>query len=411
MTASGTTASGTEATTSRSTSRNSSPAGSTLDPTAAQLWRAARGPVVVLLLVVLAGVALATVTGGRPRGYLDPRAADPSGSRAVASLLRDQGVTVNLVRTAAEMRAAASAGDTLLVTSPDLLVDSQARAVRDTGADLVLADAQAPERYVPGVTLHGALGGDALGPGCALAAAQRAGDVDADGLGYSVDAEQADVAGGAQIEQCYSVDGDPSLVHVVDDGGRSVTLLGIAAVLTNDHLDEEGNAALALGLLGARDRLVWYLPTPGDLPAGAQRSFYDLLPEGVGWALVQLIVAVLVLMAWRARRLGPVVPEPLPVVVRATETVEGRGRLYRRSGARDKAAAALRSASLRQVVPLLGLPRRSEPATVTDAIAARSRLPAVEVSALLYGAAPTDDSALVALADRLDDLEKEVRRP
>ena len=62
-------------------------------------------------------------------------------------------------------------------------------------------------------------------------------------------------------------------------------------------------------------------------------------------------------------------------------------------------------------MPLLGLPRRSEPATVTDAVAARSRLPAVEVSALLYGAAPADDSALVALADRLDDLEKEVRRP
>jgi len=182
-------------------------------------------------------------------------------------------------------------------------------------------------------------------------------------------------------------------------------------VLTNDRLDEQGNASLALGLLGAHNRLVWYLPTPGDLPTSEQRSFYDLVPDALWWALLQLIVAVLLLALWRARRLGPVVPEPLPVVVRATETVEGRGRLYRRSGARDKAAAALRSASLRKLLPALGLPRGSNPATVADAVAGRTGRTAVEVSALLYGAAPTDDSALVRLADRLDDLEREVRRP
>jgi hypothetical protein len=48
---------------------------------------------------------------------------------------------------------------------------------------------------------------------------------------------------------------------------------------------------------------------------------------------------------------------------------------------------------------------------VADAVARRTGLTPVEVGALLYGAAPTDDSALVRLADRLDDLEREVRRP
>jgi Domain of unknown function (DUF4350) len=384
---------------------------STLDPTAGQVWHAARGPVVVLLLVLVAGVVLATLGGGGPRGYLDPRAADPSGSRAVASLLRDQGITVDLVRSTAAMRATTHAGDTLLVTSPDQLVASQAQAVRDSGADLVLADSLAPERFVPGVTLRGGSGGHVRAPGCALPAATRAGNVNADGLVYSVDATKAGVPAGSQIEQCYSNDGDPSLVHVLDVGGRNVTLLGIAGVLTNEHLDEQGNAALALSLLGAHDRLVWYLPRPGDLPTSEQRSLYDLVPDAVWWALVQAVVAVVLLGLWRARRLGAIVPEPLPVVVRSTETVEGRGRLYRRSGARDKAAAALRSASLRRLTPVLGLPRASTPSTVADAIAARTGLTTVEVSTLLYGAAPTDDSALVRLADHLDDLEREVRRP
>ena len=62
-------------------------------------------------------------------------------------------------------------------------------------------------------------------------------------------------------------------------------------------------------------------------------------------------------------------------------------------------------------MPALGLPRGSNPATVADAIAGRTGLSTVEVSALLYGAAPTDDSALVRLAAHLDDLEREVRRP
>jgi hypothetical protein len=387
------------------------PGRTTLDPTAAQLWQAARGPVVVLLLVLVTGVAMAAVAGGRPTGLLDPRAADPSGSRAVASLLRDQGVTVELVRTSAAMRASAHSGDTLLVTTPDQLVASQARAVRDSGADLVLAGARIPQRFVRGVTLTGVSGRGTRAPGCALPAAERAGTADAGVLAYAVDAAAAGVAAGTQIEQCYSADGDPSLVHARDTGGRSVTVLGNAEVLTNDRLAAQGNAALALGLLGARDRLVWYLPTPGDLPTGEQRSFYDLVPTGVWWALVQLVVALLLLALWRARRLGAIVPEPLPVVVRATETVEGRGRLYRRSGARDKAAGALRSAARGRLVPALGLPRGSDPVRVAEAVAARSRLTIVAVSALLYGAAPADDGALVGLADQLDDLEREVRRP
>lgn len=387
------------------------PARTTLDPTAAQFWQAARGPVVVLLLVLVAGVALAAVAGGAPSGLLDPRAADPSGGRAVASLLRGEGVTVDLVRTSAAMQASAHAGDTLFVAAPDLLVASQARAVRDSGADLVLAGTGAPERFVRGVTVTGPSGTGTRAPGCALPAATRAGNADAGGIAYSVDATKAGVALGTRIEECYSTDGDPSLVHTLRTDGRSMTLLGNAEILTNDRLGAQGNAALALGLLGARSRLVWYLPTPGDVPTGEQRSLYDLVPAGVWWALVQLVVAVLLMALWRARRLGALVPEPLPVVVRATETVEGRGRLYRRSGARDKGAFSLRSAALGRLLPALGLARGSDAVIVAESVAARSRLTMVEVSALLYGAAPVDDAALVRLAGHLDDLEREVRRP
>jgi hypothetical protein len=124
-----------------------------------------------------------------------------------------------------------------------------------------------------------------------------------------------------------------------------------------------------------------------------------------------VFIAVLLFALWRARRLGPVVAEPLPVVVRAAETVEGRARLYRRSGARGQAAGALRAGVISRLRSQVGLPRGPRPEAVVDAVSSRTGRPAPDVHRLLYGAAPPDDAALVRLADDLDALEREVRRP
>jgi hypothetical protein len=302
------------------------------------------------------------------------------------------------------MAAATRRGDTLLVTEPDLLAGTQVESVRSIGADLVLVAPARPDRYVLGLTAATADVG-VRAPGCLLPAARRAGAADAGGLVYDVNA--ADLGDPAL---CYALDGSPSLVQGQVDS-RPVTLLGSASPLTNSRLDDEGNAALALGLLGGRARLVWYLPSAADLPASGQKSFYDLVPGGVWWGLVQLAVALLLLALWRGRRLGPVVVEALPVVVRAAETVEGRARLYRRNSARGRAADALRAGVRSRLTSALGLPRRADPPAVVAAVAARSRRDGASVSGLLYGAAPADDAALVRLADALDALEREVRRP
>ena len=50
-------------------------------------------------------------------------------------------------------------------------------------------------------------------------------------------------------------------------------------------------------------------------------------------AVAQAAVAFVVVAVWRGRRLGPILSEPLPVTVRAAETVEGHGRLYYRLNA------------------------------------------------------------------------------
>jgi hypothetical protein len=117
---------------------------------------------------------------------------------------------------------------------------------------------------------------------------------------------------------------------------------------------------------------------------------------------------VLLFMLWRARRLGPVVIEPLPVVVRAAETAEGRARLYRRAKAADHAADALRRSTVDRMIPLLGLTPDATPAAVVESVAARTGRPGAEIHAVLYGPPPDTEQALVQLADTLDVLANEV---
>jgi hypothetical protein len=137
---------------------------------------------------------------------------------------------------------------------------------------------------------------------------------------------------------------------------------------------------------------------------------WDLMPPWVAAAALQLAVVGLAAAFWRGRRLGPVVYEPLPVVVPSAETTRGRGRLYRRSRAYGRAAAALRAGTALRLGTRLGLPRSATGPDLADAVARATGRPVELVSALLYGPPPTDDQGLVHLAHELDRLESEGHR-
>ncbi|MEU6481366.1 DUF4350 domain-containing protein [Streptomyces sp. NPDC047017] len=385
-------------------------------PTARQVWTRTRGILLALLLLMAAAVAIAALRSGDRHGRLDPRSADAYGSHAVAALLADQGVSTRVVTTLDQARAAAGPDTTLLVAAPDLLTPGQQSRLRAATAAsggrtvLVAPDSPSLGRLAPGVTADPAPGFDAtVAPACALPAARRAGTAQTgDGVRYSTTAPGAD--------SCYPSDGLPTLVRVPQRDGGDTVLLGSPGILYNDRLDQEGNASLALQLLGSRTHLVWYLPSLTDTPATTgtgERGFFDLLPSGWLWGTLQLFVAAALAALWRARRFGPLVPEKLPVAIRASETTEGRARLYRKVNARDRAAAALRSATRTRLAPLVGVPatQAHSPETLLPALSSRLDGAGQAPHDLLFGPPPGDDAALVSLADRLDALEREVRRP
>jgi hypothetical protein len=387
-------------------------------PTARQVWTRARGIVLALVLLLVAAVAIAAIRSTERHGGLDPRSADPYGSRAVAELLAARGVDTRVVTTLDEARSAAGPDTTLLIAVPDLLTHRQQSQLHSATADsdgrtlLVAPGSWSVERLAPGVVADPATSLDStLSPDCALPAARRAGTADTGGIRYTVTVPGYD--------ECYPSERLPTLVRVpAATGDGDTVVLGAPDILYNDTLDEQGNASLALQLLGSRPHLVWYLPSLSDPSAtdpDEEKGFLDLLPSGWLWGTLQLFFAAALAALWRARRLGPLVPEKLPVAIRASETVEGRARLYRKANARDRAATALRSTTRTRLAPLVGVP-------VTQAHAPEALLPALSahlhrdgdgqpLHSLLFGPPPGDDAALISLADQLDALEREVRRP
>ncbi|GAA0645108.1 DUF4350 domain-containing protein [Streptomyces thermocarboxydovorans] len=385
-------------------------------PGARQVWTRTRGIVLALVVLLAAAVAIAVVRSDSQHGELDPRSADPNGSRAVAELLADRGVDTRVVTTLDEAAAAAGPDTTLLVAVPDLLTPRQQTRLRQALAGsggrtvLVASGSASVERLAPGVTAAPATSLDTtLEPRCSLPAARRAGSADTGGVRYTTSHVGAD--------ECYPSERLATLLRIpASSGDGDTVLIGAPDILLNDHLDKGGNASLALQLLGSRPHLVWYLPSLADSSATEEeeRDFFELLPSGWLWGTLQLFIAAALAALWRARRLGPLVPEKLPVAIRASETVEGRARLYRKANARDRAATALRSATRTRLAPLVGVPvtRAHTPEALLPALSARLRGDGQQsLHALLFGPPPGDDASLIQLADRLDALESEVRRP
>jgi len=349
--------------------------------------------------------------GARITGYADPAGTDAAGAHALADILSRHGTKVSRVTSPAAARTAAAGagpgGVTLVVTSPQLLTTAQLAGLARVPGDRVLVgpDRAALAALAPAVRLRGTAPVRALRPGCGLAAARLAGSAGLGGLRLGLRPH----SGAAAL--CYRTGGSASLVRYTA-AGRVITVLGTGNPLTNGSLARLGNAALALNLLGARPRVVWLVPgpgLPGGAPAGGRKSLNQLLPLPVYLVAIQLGLAAVLAALWRARRLGPLVPEPLPVVVRASETVEGHARLYQSRRARGRAAAALRAAMLARTGPALGLAPDAGPGQVVQAVSARSGSDPERIGAMLFGPAPGDDAALVALADDLDALEREVR--
>jgi hypothetical protein len=357
------------------------------------------------LLIVLVAVVAVVVTAWAARGKqtypasLDPANPDGKGAQAVERVLADEGVEVDVVRSADALdRAAVDASTTIVVTSAGNLGRSTTdRLLQHQGtATLVVVG--------PGPELVRQLGLTSYPVTTTPDGPVAAGCPAYDGLSLRVTTSEAFDADG-----CFRGRGGVLLAQA----RPGLTLLGAPEALTNDQVLDGDNAAVALRLLGQRPHLVWYVPALADLAGADSVSASSLLPHWLRPALWLLVVTGVALVVWRGRRLGPLAREPLPVEVKAIETTRNLGRLYRRAADRQHAAEALRDAARTRLCERLGLPRNAARERVVRAVASHTGRSEAAVGTLLGlgspdGSFPHTDEQLTALAHDLTELDREV---
>ncbi|MFI7547937.1 DUF4350 domain-containing protein [Actinoplanes sp. NPDC049599] len=398
--------------------------------------------------------------------FLSPTSDAGDGARLLADDLTGGGVRVIVSKGSAEAIAAASAAGpaTIFVTTPGLMHPTYLNRMTSLPAEvrLVLVAPDATTLTTAGLNVP-VLGprwtAAAPRPGCATDVAVAAGPA-------AVQRWRYDARGYGGV-RCY---GD-GLVEFTGSPA-TITLVGAADPFRNDRADEHGNRTLARGLLGRTPSVIWLdlherEPDPdegtgqsgeederssgGDPGAEDEGGSGDrsgetgpeqdqagdpqdgepgegegdgssaqggnpvtdsplarAFPPAVWATLALLALAALALAAASARRLGAPVAEPLPVRVRAAETVRGLGGLYRRAGARSTSLATLQGAARLRLAEHYGLPPDVPADEVAERVAATLGQPVLEVRHVLSGGVEDSDEELARAATTVQNLVRYV---
>jgi hypothetical protein len=397
--------------------------------------------------------------------FLSPTSDAGDGARQLADDLTADGVRVSVHQRSAEAITEAQSGGpaTLFVTTPGLVHPSYLDRLASLPSDVRVV------LVAPGDTELASAGLDVpvLGPrwtataprpGCATDFANAAGPAAVQRWRYDVATYEAVRCYGDALVEFRAV-------------RATMTLVGAADPFRNDRADEHGNRVLARGLLGRAPTVIWLdlherEPAPDDgtgPPTGPSRPDegggdpYDEGEDGSGrpgdeeqqqepdgepqegeqgegegeaapsggnpvtdsplarafppavWATLALLaLAAIALAAASARRLGAPVAEPLPVRVRAAETVRGLGGLYRRAGARSTSLATLQTAARLRLAEHYGLPADVPADEVAERVAATVGQPVLEVRHVLGGGVEDSDEELARAATTVQNLVRYV---
>lgn len=343
------------------------------------LLRYALGVVVVGILVVAIGPRR---SGGPP---LDPRSTGPLGTKGLVEVLERLDTDVRV----AEDGPTEQDGVVLVIT--DGLSESQRDRVNEwveVGGRLVLADPLsdlAPELL--GVASI-AFTEPSIQPACddPLVAG-----VDRVAVEGSVVFDLPPGATG-----CFPRNDGFWMVRAPQGRGEVISLGG-PLTLDNQNLGQEDTAVLLVNLLRTDGQQTLVLTPDGAAAEG--ESLTSLLPDQVGWALLQLPLAWLALVWWRGRRHGKPVQETSPVRVQASETTLAVGNLLYRAGRSRDAAAIIRSQVHRELTRRLGIPDVLDVQTFIGVATSRTDLDAQVLQMLLVDPLPMTDDGLTVFAN------------
>lgn len=313
--------------------------------------RAARAGLALLAVVVAINVigafvdALAPSPGGPASSSF---ATTPHGLAAWSELARRNGVRVRALR-GAPSDANLTGGGTVAVMDAARLTGDEARALR--------AFAERGGRVIAGGEPRGwtatLLGSGELpeweddGPESARRVATAPDE--------TAGVERVQTAGDGRWTRAgdaqRALAGNAGSLLLVRQVGRGrIALLADTSPLQNRLLGKRDNAALALALSG-RGPLTFVESVHGY---GPQRGL-AAIPARFGWALIGLLLAALVFMAARGRRLGPPERERRELAPPRRAYVDSLAATMARGKAREEAVAPVREEARRRLARRAGL--------------------------------------------------------
>jgi hypothetical protein len=298
-------------------------------------WKVALGVVGVIIAVNAALTLLGSLTGGTPGG---PRsssyATGGDGLAAYASLVARAGHPVRRLRAPAAKTALDPAATLVLLDpafpTPD---DSRALARFVAAGGRLVAGGTESEVWLRRIVAHApAWSPDGVRDAFALVPIPEPGgrnqaEAAAGGFWVTPGSALPAVAGGGR-----------TLLAVATIGAGRVLLLADASPLDNDLLGEADNAAFGLGLAGPRNRPVVFAESYHGY---GKSSGVAAIPTRWKTLLVLGILAGLVLMLARGRRLGPAEPEERELAPPRRDYVDALASLIGRARDRPAVIAAL----------------------------------------------------------------------
>ncbi|HUO73724.1 MAG TPA: DUF4350 domain-containing protein [Solirubrobacteraceae bacterium] len=341
--------------------------------------------VAVGLLLVLTLINRFTPHSSGPASSSYASAAD--GLAGYAALLARSGHPVARLR-ATPAHARLDPRQTLVLLDPEVLVPGDIAALKAfvAAGGRLIAGGREPgawlSKLVPGAPEWSAAGQASVAPLVPVTETIGVGLVqsDADGA-FTAPHRTLPVLGPA----------DRALVTVANLGRGRIVLLADSSPLQNHLLAHADNAALGLALAGPPQRSVVF---DEAVHGYGQQSGLAALPTRWKWTLVGLVLAALVMVAARFRRLGPVEPAPAPALPPRRAHVEALASALARTG--DPAAAThnVRQHARALVQQRAGVAADADMDTTAQA-AARLGLDRDEIVAVT-SAPPCDDDVLAA---------------
>lgn len=391
-------------------------------PTFAERFRRVRPWLLIAAGAVAVAVTSALIAGGVANSnspYLGVDSARPNGAKAIFTVLGNQGIDTSTAASADEARSQlqdAEGETTLVVHDRDgIAVDELADRITELDADriLLIAPSRSLLEAFGGSIAIGGVGevGDeadtvSAGAACTSPLGELAPEISQRGARLYQLGDEAAAGGSA----CYPESERFAYVETALPSGTKLAALGATDNLSNGEVLNAANAAMGLAVLGQTESLVWYVPGVADAEAafGVQPSLDSFVPPWLTPTILIALATLLGVMVWRGRRFGPLVEERLPVIVEASETMQGRGRLYAQQRARLRALDNLRVGTTTRLAKSLGLARASHVQEIITSSATILGANRAAVSWTLLDAVPRNEAELLDLSQALLTLERSV---